>query len=161
MKKLADQLNRIAQNLGVVPALSKLLADEYVLYAKLRNYHWNVIGVHFNDLHKFFETQYVSIEEIVDQVAERIRALSEHAPATLGEFLDLTQLKEPGPKTESPTAMLADLFHDYKLIAKSIKDVIPKIEPEDPITANFLAELGYKHQKTAWMLESLLTRSIG
>src|ERR671911_715774 len=83
-----------AQRQGVVELLQKLLADEYVLYTKTRNYHWNVVGPQFNDLHKFFEDQYNQLNEIVDDVAERARALGGHALGTMTEFLKDTRLKE-------------------------------------------------------------------
>ena len=71
---------------GVLRLLTALLADEYVLYTKTRNYHWNVVGPQFNDLHKFFETQYEALDEVIDDVAERARALGGRAVATLAEF---------------------------------------------------------------------------
>ena len=82
---------------GVIKILSTLLADEYVLYTKARNYHWNVVGMQFNELHKFFQSLYEELNEYVDDVAERIRTLGGNAVATLKEFLELTRLKEhPG-----------------------------------------------------------------
>ena len=76
------------QRQGVVELLQKLLADEYVLYTKTRNYHWNVVGPQFNDLHKFFEAQYNELNTIVDDMAERARSLGGNATGTLAEFLD-------------------------------------------------------------------------
>ena len=85
------------QRQGVVEILSSLLADEYLLYTKTRNYHWNVVGPQFNDLHKFFEAQYEALDDIIDDVAERARALGGRAVATLAVFLKLGRLKEhPG-----------------------------------------------------------------
>jgi len=82
---------------GVVKILNALLADEYVLYTKTRNYHWNVVGPQFNDLHKFFAEQYEAIDDFVDDVAERARTLGGHAVATLSEFAEAARLKEhPG-----------------------------------------------------------------
>src|SRR5882724_13259566 len=74
--------------------LSKLVADEYVLYTKTRNYHWNVKGAHFHDLHLLFEKQYEQLDETIDEVAEFIRGLGGHAPGTLAEFLKTTRLSE-------------------------------------------------------------------
>ena len=79
---------------GVVKALTTLLADEYVLYTKTRNYHWNVVGPHFSDLHKFFESQYEELDAIVDEVAERARAVGGHAIGTLEEFARHARVKE-------------------------------------------------------------------
>src|SRR5467141_5238125 len=82
---------------GVVKLLTPLLADEYVLYTRTRNYHWNVVGPQFNDLHKFFEGQYGELNEVIDDVAERARTLGGAATASLTEFRDASRLKEhPG-----------------------------------------------------------------
>ena len=82
------------QREGVVGLLSALLADEYVLYTKTRNYHWNVVGPQFNDLHKFFQDQYEALDDVIDEVAERARTLGGHAIGTLAEFVQLARLKE-------------------------------------------------------------------
>jgi starvation-inducible DNA-binding protein len=85
------------QREGVVALLSALLADEYVLYTKTRNYHWNVVGLQFNDLHNFFQDQYEALNDVVDDVAERARTLGGQAIGTLAEFAQSTRLKEhPG-----------------------------------------------------------------
>lgn len=163
MQKLAEKIEEISKKINptviydnLIYDMSKLLADEYVLYAKLRNYHWNVVGFIFNDLHKFFETNYIMVEEIVDQIAERIRALGVQTPATLAELLKLTRLKEPSEKIKHPKQMLQDLFNDYTVLSQIIRKNIETHEKTDSITANFLAELGFKHEKTIWMLRSLL-----
>src|SRR5207245_10941097 len=81
----------------VIAILNTLLADEYLLYTKTRNYHWNVTGLQFNDLHKFFEAQYEALDDIVDEVAERVRALGGRAAGTLEEFRKSARLgEEPG-----------------------------------------------------------------
>jgi starvation-inducible DNA-binding protein len=76
-----------AQRKGVIGLLKPLLADEYVLYTKTRNYHWNVTGPHFHDLHKFFESQYDALDGKIDDIAEFIRSLGEKSPGSLAEFL--------------------------------------------------------------------------
>jgi starvation-inducible DNA-binding protein len=91
------------QREGVVLMLTPLLADEYLLYTKTRNYHWNVVGPQFNDLHKFFEAQYEELEDIVDDVAERARSLGGKAIGTLVEFLKHTRLKESPVNIRRPT----------------------------------------------------------
>ena len=91
---IADDMRR-----GVVEILSTLLADEYVLYTKTRNYHWNVVGMQFNDLHKFFEAQYEALDEVIDEVAERARSLGGRALGTLAEFTERTRLKEEPKKS--------------------------------------------------------------
>jgi starvation-inducible DNA-binding protein len=83
---------------SVVTMLNALLADEYVLYTKTRNYHWNVVGPQFNDLHKLFGEQYEAIDEFVDDIAERARTLGGHAVATLGEFVDAARRRQPAAR---------------------------------------------------------------
>ncbi|MEL6275871.1 MAG: ferritin-like domain-containing protein, partial [Bacteroidota bacterium] len=78
----------------IASELSKLVADEYILYTKTRNAHWNVVGPDFSTMHAFFESQYDQLNEIIDEVAERVRALGYRSPGSLQEFLDLTQLSE-------------------------------------------------------------------
>jgi len=147
------------QNLeGVIKILSTLLADEYVLYTKARNYHWNVVGMQFNDLHKFFQTLYEELNDYVDDVAERIRTLGGKSVATLKEFLDLTRLKEhPGEYPDAKT-MLTNLLNDYETIIRNLRNDIVTVSEkyQDLGTADFLTELMEKHEKTAWMLRSFL-----
>src|SRR5205809_7575106 len=78
----------------IVTILNTLLADEYLLYTKTRNFHWNVVGPQFNDLHKFFEGQYEALDDIVDEVAERVRALGGRSVATLAASSRLARLPE-------------------------------------------------------------------
>src|SRR5256884_6669013 len=98
---------------GVVKILNALLADEYVLDTKTRNYHWNVVGPQFNDLHKFFEAQYNQLNEIVDDVAERSRALGGNAFGTMIEFLKSTRLKEESGYYPEARHMIANLLADH------------------------------------------------
>ena len=110
---IADDMRR-----GVVELLSTLLADEYVLYTKTRNYHWNVVGTQFNDLHKFFEAQYEALDEVIDEVAERARSLGGHALGTLAEFTERTRLKEEPQKTPEAKQMLANLLADHETLIR-------------------------------------------
>jgi len=148
------------QNLeGVIKILSTLLADEYVLYTKARNYHWNVVGMQFNDLHKFFQTLYEELNEYVDDVAERIRTLGGKSVATLKEFLELTRLREhPGEYPDAKT-MISNLLADYETIIRNLREDIVTVgeKYKDLGTADFLTELMEKHEKTAWMLRSFLS----
>src|ERR1700691_902920 len=94
--------------------LSKLLADEYVLYTKTRNAHWNVEGNDFHSMHLFFEGLYEQLDDIVDSVAERIRTLGHYSPATLKEFLELTHLTEKNDKKNDSIGFIKNLLADHE-----------------------------------------------
>ena len=143
---------------GVVKVLNTLLADEYVLYTKTRNHHWNVLGPQFNDLHKFFEGQYSELSEVVDDVAERARALGGRAAATLAEFLKQARLKEhPGQYPEA-REMIANLLADHEAIIRTLRADLETCAEEysDMGTSDFLTGLMERHEKMAWMLRSFL-----
>lgn len=141
-----------------VTILNALLADEYVLYTKTRNYHWNVVGPQFNDLHKFFESQYEELNDIVDDVAERARTLGGKARGTLAEFARHARLKEhPGQYPAAP-AMLSNLLADHAAVIRSLRtDLATVIDKHgDAGTSDFLTGLMEKHEKMAWMLRAFL-----
>lgn len=151
---IADQ-NRQA----VIGLLTKLLADEYVLYTKTRNYHWNVVGSHFNDYHKLFESQYDSIDEDIDEIAERIRSLGGKTPATLSEFVKNSGLKEHPGEFPSSDKMVSDLVADHERVIQTLREDITASENNnDAGTADFLTGLMESHEKTAWMLRSVLEK---
>ncbi|MBI4160975.1 MAG: DNA starvation/stationary phase protection protein [Acidobacteria bacterium] len=143
---------------GVVKILNALLADEYVLYTRTRNYHWNVVGRQFNDLHKFFEAQYEELDGIVDDVAERARAMGGHAVATLAEFLKLTRLKEKPGDYPNATGMISDLLADHEAIIRTLRGDLETCDQKfhDMGTSDFLTGLMEKHEKMAWMLRAFL-----
>jgi starvation-inducible DNA-binding protein len=146
------------QRRGVSQILNKILSDEYVLYTKTRNYHWNVRGPQFHDLHKFFEDQYNELNDIVDEVAERARSLGEMAFGTLAEFGQYSRLKEhPG---DYPTAreMVANLLADHEAVIRQLRSDldIAAENYQDIGTNDFLTGLMERHEKMAWMLRSLL-----
>jgi starvation-inducible DNA-binding protein len=142
---------------GVVSLLTGLLADEYVLYTKTRNYHWNVTGPHFNDLHKLFEAQYDALAEVVDEVAERIRALGAPTPATLAEFTKQTRLREHPAEYPDARTMLAHLLADHEALTRTLRaDVETTAGLGDVGTSDFLTGLLEKHEKTAWMLRATI-----
>jgi starvation-inducible DNA-binding protein len=141
----------------VADILSRLLADEYVLYTKARNYHWNVVGPRFNDLHKFFETLYEAVNGIIDDVAERIRTLGYPAAATLAEFAKVARLKEQPGEYPEADGMLSALLADYETVIRQLRgDVDACAEHHDLGTSDFLTGLMEQHEKTAWMLRSFL-----
>ena len=143
---------------GVLRILTALLADEYVLYTKTRNYHWNVVGPQFNDLHKFFETQYDALDEVVDEVAERSRTLGGPAIGTLAEMLDHARLKEHPKQYPDARQMLANLLADHEAIVRTLRGDLAAAMDKfgDAGTSDFLTGLLEKHEKMAWMLRSFL-----
>ena len=145
-----------AQRAAVVEILNTLLADEYLLNTKTRNYHWNVVGPQFNDLHKFFEAQYEEIDGIVDETAERARALGGNALGPLTEFAKRSRLKEAPGKYPDAKAMLADLLADHEAVIRNLRtdaDVTMDTH-HDAGTNDFLVGLMEKHEKMAWMLRA-------
>jgi len=147
------------QRSGVIEILTATLADEYLLYTKTRNYHWNVVGPQFNDLHKLFETQYEALDDIMDDVAERSRSLGGHAIGTLAELAQHARLKEnPGQYPDSHT-MVRHLLADHEALVASLRRdlAIAQDQHGDAGTADFLTGLMEKHEKNAWMLRAILS----
>ena len=141
---------------AVISILNTLLADEYLLYTKTRNYHWNVVGPQFNDLHKFFESQYEELDDVVDDVAERARALGGHAQGTLAEFTKRARLKEQPGQYPDAKEMLAQLLADHETVIRHLRDdaEVTMVKHEDAGTNDFLIGLMEKHEKMAWMLRA-------
>jgi len=141
---------------GVVKILNALLADEYVLYTKTRNYHWNVVGPQFNDLHKFFGEQYDALDDIVDEVAERARTLGGHSVATLSEFQEAARLKEHPGQYPAADEMLDNLLGDHETIIRQLRTDADAVGTQyrDSGTNDFLIGLMEKHEKMAWMLRA-------
>ncbi len=138
---------------AVVKLLIPLLADEYVLYTKTRNAHWNVTGPHFSHLHKFFEEQYSTLDEHIDDVAERIRQLGALAPATLAEFVKITRLKEHPGREYSAQEFVLELSSDHEAVIRQIRDDANRVgNLGDAGTQDFLVGLMQAHEKIAWML---------
>lgn len=141
---------------GVAHILNSILADEYVLYTKTRNYHWNVVGPDFAAMHKFFEKQYEQLNDVVDDVAERARSLCHHAVATLEEFVKSTNLKEETGVYPEWDKMIENLASDHETVIRSLRNDIRTCTEKyrDDGTANFLTDLMEKHEKMAWMLRA-------
>jgi starvation-inducible DNA-binding protein len=146
---------------GVAGLLKSLLADEYVLYTKTRKYHWNVEGIHFQELHKFFESQYEAIDETIDEVAERIRAVGEYSPGSFAEFLGAARIQEDsGPQIDA-NSMIANLLQDHESIIRSLRADLETAKDKfgDAGNQDFLTGLLEDHEKAAWMLRSLLVKA--
>jgi starvation-inducible DNA-binding protein len=136
--------------------LSKLLADTYSLYLKTHNFHWNVTGPMFQTLHLMFETQYNELALAVDLIAERIRSLGLPAPGTYSEFARLSSIRETTgvPKAKE---MIQILVEGQEAIVRTARSVFPVTEnSSDEATADLLTQRIQLHEKTAWMLRSLL-----
>jgi starvation-inducible DNA-binding protein len=143
---------------AVAKILNNLLSDEYVLYTKTRNYHWNVTGPQFNDLHKFFEAQYEALDVVVDDVAERARSLGKRSFGTLTEFAKHARLKEHPAQALNAKEMIAALLEDHEAVIRTLRaDLVACDEKHgDAGTNDFLTGLMEKHEKMAWMLRSFL-----
>jgi starvation-inducible DNA-binding protein len=143
----------------VAKQLTRLLADEFVLYTKTLNAHWNVEGKDFHSMHLFFESQYGQLQEIMDSVAERIRQLGHYAPATLKEFLALTQLTEKSGEKNDSQGYIKELTADHEGIIIFLRENINAFANEfkDAGTSDFITGLMEDHEKMAWMLRAHLT----
>ena len=143
---------------AVTEELSKLLADEFVLYTKTRNAHWNVEGVDFHAKHLFFEAQYGQLEDVIDNVAERIRSLGHYAPATLKLMLELTHLTEESRANNDSVGFITELLADHESIIIHLRENINRFANEwgDAGTSDFITGLMEEHEKMAWMLRSHL-----
>jgi starvation-inducible DNA-binding protein len=142
---------------AVANELQKVLADEFVLYTKTRNYHWNVEGGSFIELHKLYEGQYEQLDEIMDEVAERIRQLGHYAEAQLKDFVQLTRLGEEGYTTDQKK-QLQNLLADHESIIRNLRKNIDVFTDKykDAGTTDFVTGLMEKHEKTAWFIRSYL-----
>lgn len=143
---------------GVVQLLTVLLADEYVLYTKTRDYHWNVVGPQFHELHELFEDQYKSLNKVVDDMAERIRMLGKPAIGTLAEFAQHTRLKEHPGHYPAAHEMLANLQTDHETVIRQLRSDAESCadEYQDQGTHDFLIGVMLGHEKMAWMLRAFL-----
>ena len=142
---------------NVVKILNALLSDEYVLYTKTRNYHWNVIGPQFNDLHKFFEEQYTELNVVADDVAERARSLGGWALGTLKEFSQHARVNEYPGQYPQAREMITNLLGDHETIVRQLRTDLETAERHhDMGTNDFLTGLMEKHEKMAWMLRAFL-----
>lgn len=142
----------------IAQGLSRLLADTYTLYLNTHNFHWNVTGPMFHSLHIMFEEEYTELAQAVDEIAERIRALGVFAPGSYSQFKELSSIAET---REVPSAeeMVRLLVEGNEAVAKTARSVFPAAERgDDQSTADMLTERLRVHEKTAWMLRSMLNR---
>jgi starvation-inducible DNA-binding protein len=136
--------------------LSRLLADSYSLYLKTHNFHWNVRGKMFQTLHTMFETQYTELALAVDLIAERIRSLGHIAPGSYTAFRDLSKIPD-GKGTESAEEMIKQLVEGQETVIRTAREIFPVAESAgDEATCDLLTQRLQLHEKTAWMLRSLL-----
>jgi starvation-inducible DNA-binding protein len=136
--------------------LSRLLADTYTLYLKSHNYHWNVTGPMFQTLHLMFEQHYTELALAADEIAERIRALGHPAPATYRQFSEMTSISEDAD-IPAATDMIRNLVKGHETVASTAMDVVGAAEgTSDVATVDLATRRIDAHEKTAWMLRSLL-----
>lgn len=153
MSEIINQKNREE----IAKELSKFLADTYTLYLKTQNYHWNVTGMHFNSLHEMFEEQYTDLAEAVDDIAERIRALGFMAPGSFSAYQELTCIAED-EKFPEDKQMILNLLNAHEATAKTANETLKLADKAgDEVTVDMLIQRINVHQKTAWMLRSLLS----
>lgn len=147
-----SEINRQA----VANELLKILADEYVLYTKTRNAHWNIAGPDFYDKHKFFEDQFEELDEIIDRVAERIRSLGQGVTGSLGYFLSITQLAESDNGKTDGEYFIQELLADHERIIQTLRTDIKIFESDfvDIGSSDFITGLLQDHEKMAWLLRS-------
>lgn len=139
--------------------LTLALADESLLYVKTRNFHWNVTGPHFVDLHKFLRKQYEVIGDAADEIAERVRSLGGHPTGSMAEFLRDARLVEQAPGEIPPARdMLSILLGDHEAVIRQLRKDVAECtdDHKDAGTADLLTGIMEKHELTAWQLRSLL-----
>src|SRR5262245_61235614 len=142
----------------VAHILNGFLADEFLLYLKTRNAHWNVEGSDFHAMHKFFENQYEQLDVIMDDVAERIRILGHYAPATMKAYLELTHLTEQSREANDSAGFIKELLGDHESIITRLRENVNLFANDlrDTGTSDFITGLMETHEKMAWMLRSHL-----
>lgn len=141
----------------IANGLSKLLAETYTLYLKTHKYHWNVKGPLFQTLHLMFETQYNDLAVAVDEIAERVRVLGVDAPGSYTEFNALGSVKDDPNTGVGQDLMIKNLLSDHEQVARTAKEILPVLEgANDEGTNSLLGTRIEYHEKTAWMLNSMI-----
>ena len=145
------------QRKSVAEALGHMLADSYTLYLKTHNYHWNVEGPMFSTLHTLFEEQYTKLATAVDDIAERISILGFRAPGSFKQYLELSKVSDSERNDLSAREMISELLKANETVVATAKNVLTRAqEADDEGTVGLLGERINYHEKTAWMLRSLL-----
>ncbi len=147
-----------ANRQAVATELAKILADETVLYTKTKNAHWNIEGPDFYDKHKFFETQFGQLDEVIDSVAERMRSIGHYAPATLKSYLSLTHLTEQISEKNDSQGFIKELLGDHESLIIVLRAHVKSFANDfhDLGTSDFVTGLMETHEKMAWFLRSHL-----
>jgi starvation-inducible DNA-binding protein len=142
----------------IVELLNMRLCDEYVLYTKTRNYHWNVIGPRFSQLHEFFKEQYEMLDGIVDETAERARQLGGKSLGTIEEFARHSSINEHPGQYPEVQAMISNLLKDHETIIRTLRKNADECDEQyhDMATNDFFLEAVQRHEKMAWMLRAHL-----
>ncbi|MFT7651855.1 MAG: starvation-inducible DNA-binding protein [Limisphaerales bacterium] len=146
-----------ADRAAIAGGLARLLANSYTLYLQTHAFHWNVTGPQFRELHILFEEQYLELANAVDEIAERIRALGHVAPGTYGQFIELADIEEVA---EVPTAseMVAILMRGHEQVVRNAREILPQVQAAaDESTAGLVSDRMRVHEKTAWMLRSIVS----
>lgn len=149
-------INDQAARAKTAELLGRLLADSYLIYLKTQGFHWNVVGPQFEPLHALFQDQYTELRQAIDEIAERMRALGVKAPGSFSEFQALTSINE---ETGAPAAdtMISQLLSDHTTASRTALQVVTEAETQgDVATADLATQRVMQHEKTAWMLSSLL-----
>ena len=143
----------------VVIALNTLLADEYVLYTKIRNVYWNYSSPNYYELHKFFKIEYELIDEMINHIVKRVHALGYFSLGSMKDFLNVTRLSEGNDNFEHSTHITQLLVTDHKTIIGIIREnIIPLTNRfKDLITSDLVTGIIEQHEKMAWMLNSFLS----
>lgn len=143
---------------AVSDQLSKILADEFIIYSKLLNAHWNVEGPDFHSVHIFLETLYNQQQANIDDTAEKIRSLGHYVSGQLNKYLELTNLLDAAPAKNDSKTIYADLLEDYESIIIFLRENIKLFEEEFKVVGitDFTTSLMEQHMKTAWMIRAHL-----
>ena len=142
----------------IAKGLSQLLAETYTLYLKTHKYHWNVTGPMFQTLHVMFEEHYNALSLAVDEIAERVRVMGVKAPGSYKEFSELSQVKEDATQDVDAQSMIKNLLADHEQVTRTAKSILPILEgANDEGTNGLLGTRIEYHEKTAWMLKSLIS----